>query len=288
MNIAKQVKNIIKKLRYGIIYDYSLFNTIPNRSAIYSTLNRLVKNKKIKRFSKGKFYKVKQITEKAFGLVIKYETTYDNTSKWKQILGDGGIITGNALYNSRSLTTQHPFIVEVSHYKAKPRTTKIALETISYKKLPLKSTLKNKKSIELIDIVSNKRKILDLIERNYNNYVNKTIKQIDPKILAKTLSCYRKYIKVSFLKELHKFDQELTFFLSQAIFPKRTKITSQKINKKLEIVEKRCAKISPQSINASLQTMKISLNRPITQDMKTFIAKASEASSARRTKKNND
>lgn len=46
-------------------------------------------------------------------------------------------------------------------------------------------------------------------------------------------------------------------------------------------------RITPQIINASLQEMKVTLSRPITKEIKTFIARASAASSARRNKKFN-
>jgi hypothetical protein len=214
MKVAKIVEEKLKNLRYGKVYDYSIFDDIKNRNALYVALNRLSKAKKIKRFSKGKFYKTK-VLEAEIGndQQYKYQSSVDNSSKWEVILGEGGVVTGPALYNAKSLTTQNPFIVEVSRYGTRKKRTKIAGENIQYKPLPMIATKENRKIIEFIDILANKKRIQDINMSAYKQYIQTTLKSINIKELAKILNYYDLRVKKELLSELSIVNPSLARFL---------------------------------------------------------------------------
>lgn len=214
MKVSKIVEEKLKNLRYGKVYDYSIFDEIKNRNALYVALNRLVEAKKIKRFSKGKFYKTKVLeTDMGNGQQYKYQSSVDNSSKWEVILGEGGVVTGPALYNTKGLTTQNPFIVEISRYGIRKKRTKIAGENIQYKPLPVIATKANKKIIEFIDILANKKRIQDINMAAYKQYIQTTLKSINIKELAKTLNYYDLRVKKELLKELSIANPSLASFL---------------------------------------------------------------------------
>lgn len=216
MKVAQQVEQILKRLRYGIVYDYTLFDAIENRNTLYVTINRLIKAQKIKRFSKGKFFKVKSLAIEAFGLKRETTTRLNNQSKWKQILGEG-VITGPALYNGKGLTTQNAFTIEVSQYNARRRTKKIALETISYKPLPIKPTPQNKAIIELIDIVANKRRIQDIDEKAFTYFVAKELKITQEDTITQTLSFFPLQTQRLFIQNATPINREKTRSIEQKI-----------------------------------------------------------------------
>ena len=104
MIVAKEVKEIVSKLKYNRIYSYDVFDSIKNRNALYVAMNRLVKDGVIERYGKGKFYRVKTKTTRFKNKTYTYREGIDTKVAWKElVVPNQDIILGNALYNAMSL-----------------------------------------------------------------------------------------------------------------------------------------------------------------------------------------
>jgi len=222
MKIATEVKQRIKYLRYGKIFTYDLFDDIKNRQALYTALSRLVKEKKIAQFAKGKFYKVKKYIEKYGknnGKSFEYYSSVDNKSRWEEFLGKDGLVIGGKLYNSLGLTTQNTFIVEIATPSISPKNIKIESTRIKYSNLPISANKNNKKIIELIEVVANKRKILDLIDNEFTLFINKTLKNINFKLLKQVFLKYPLYKRKDFIKNISKEDKNVAEMMLKTLKP---------------------------------------------------------------------
>lgn len=111
MSISATVKESIKRFSPGQVFgcrDIPVYREAP--SAVVKALSRLVKDREIKRLSKGRFYKPKR---GIFGELKPSDSELLRTILYK----DGrlrGYITGMALYNQLGLTTQLPRTITVA------------------------------------------------------------------------------------------------------------------------------------------------------------------------------
>jgi predicted transcriptional regulator of viral defense system len=111
MKTSEKVRIRIDKFEKGFVFTYDDFDIEMNESeALKKYLNRLVESGKIKRLSKGRFYKPKK------GIIgnlkpNEYEVV-------KDLLIDGnktvGYITGYSIFNSLKLTTQVPNVIQIA------------------------------------------------------------------------------------------------------------------------------------------------------------------------------
>ncbi|MCY4051564.1 MAG: DUF6088 family protein [Gammaproteobacteria bacterium] len=105
MSIAQNVQKTILAIPAGQIFGYQVFpDYARSPSAVIKAISRLVADKRLIRFSKGKFYVPKR------GL-IGFRKPSDGEIVRTMLYKDGrlrGYITGLALYNKLGMTTQVP------------------------------------------------------------------------------------------------------------------------------------------------------------------------------------
>ena len=105
MSIAQRVQNSVESIPAGQIFDYqALPDYARSPSAVIKAVSRLVADKQLIRFSKGKFYVPKK------GLISPRKPS-DSELVRTMLYKDGrlrGYVTGLSLYNQLGLTTQVP------------------------------------------------------------------------------------------------------------------------------------------------------------------------------------
>jgi len=111
MSISAAIKQRIEKIEPGQVFGYGDIPMYQDASsAVVKAMSRLLKEGKIRRLSKGRFYKPKR---GLFG-----ELKPSDSELLKTILYKGGqlrgYITGTALYNQLGLTTQLPRTITVA------------------------------------------------------------------------------------------------------------------------------------------------------------------------------
>ena len=152
----------LKKIPEGKIFTYDDIG-ISNRNAAAIYLSRLFKANKIKKISKGKFYKS---IKSRFGKLPPDSNEIINTFIKKY----NGYITGAFLYNIVGLSTQFPSIIEIATNRSY---SKIQINNLKIKFVPskIKITEKNKRYLQLLDIIKNLKKAPDV-------YIDKAIQFI--------------------------------------------------------------------------------------------------------------
>ncbi len=112
MSIAQTVQNTIESMPAGQIFGYQqLPNYARSPSAVIKAVGRMVSDKRLERFSKGKFYVAKK------GLLGKRKPS-DNELIRAVLYEKGrlrGYVTGGALFNRLGLTTQVPRTITVAY-----------------------------------------------------------------------------------------------------------------------------------------------------------------------------
>jgi len=149
MNVSELVKKRINSFPEGYVFAYDDLNIeVESESVLKVALYRLVKSGKIKRLSKGKFYKPKQ------GIVGSLKP--DEYEIVKDLLKDGnkliGYITGYSVFNSFKLTTQVPNIIQVGVNFDK-KEIKRNIYTIKFVRQRNKITKNNISLLQLLDCV---------------------------------------------------------------------------------------------------------------------------------------
>lgn len=112
MSIAQTVQNSVEKMPAGQIFGYQELPGYANSpSAVIKAVGRMISDKRLKRFSKGKFYIPKT------GLLGSRKPS-DGELVRSMIYKDGrlrGYVTGLSLYNQLGLTTQVPRTITIAY-----------------------------------------------------------------------------------------------------------------------------------------------------------------------------
>lgn len=149
MKVAELVNNKIDRFPEGYIFTYADFDIdIEKESALKVALYRLVKSGKIKRLSKGRFYKPKA------GLVgslkpNEYEVVKDLLKDGNKIIG---YITGYSIFNRFKLTTQVPNIIQIGTNFDK-KSIKRSIYTIKFVRQWNKISKGNTPLLQLLDCI---------------------------------------------------------------------------------------------------------------------------------------
>ena len=157
MSIQAQVVKDIGSIEPGKMFTYqilSAWKTSPDSTV--KAISRLVKAGKIRRFSKGVFYRPKQ------GVLGEVHPADDEKIRLYLYEGEKrvGYITGLSLYNRMGLTTQLPKTVTIATEKARQ---KKKLGNIDLKLIPSKAPVSgpNKTYLEVLDALSDIKNIPD-------------------------------------------------------------------------------------------------------------------------------
>ena len=158
MKVAARIKSKINRIQPGKIFKYSDLGVSGNEyGAAAKTLSRLVKEKAVKRLSTGVFYKSKTT---AFG-----ELGPSESEQLRPYLFNGrkriAYVTGAALFNQLSLTTQVPKDIDLAS-RAKRPVSKVGNITVRFVKSYADVNNKNYNLLGILDSLKDFKKIPDL------------------------------------------------------------------------------------------------------------------------------
>ena len=164
----------IDRFAEGYIFTYADFNVDAGKeSALKIALYRLVKSGKIKRLSKGRFYKPKP------GIVKNLKPNeYEIV---KDLLIDGnktiGYITGYSIFNSLKLTTQVPNVIQIGTNFDK-KGIKRNVYSIKFVRQWNKITKANIPLLQLLDCIRFIKSIPDTTIANSLNRITVLLKEL--------------------------------------------------------------------------------------------------------------
>ncbi|WP_299983804.1 DUF6088 family protein [Desulfobacula sp.] len=158
MKVATKIKSKVNRIQSGRIFKYSDLGVPRNEySAAAKTLSRLVKEKAIKRISTGVFYKPKKTV---FG-----ELGPSESEQLRPYLFNGkkriAYITGAALFNQLSLTTQIPKDIDLASRTKRPA-SKVGNINVRFVKSYAAINNKNYNLLGILDALKDFKKIPDL------------------------------------------------------------------------------------------------------------------------------
>lgn len=198
MSIARVVQNNINDIPVGQIFGYQdLSDYVRSSSAVIKAVGRLVADKKLQRFSKGKFYRSKE------GVLGARKPT-DGELIRSVLYKDGrlrGYITGAALYNQLGLTTQIPKVITIAFnggrdnkdfgtIRIKTQVSRIPINEKDVKLLQYLDVLKNIKTIPDSDINLSlkimRRYISELSEKERSRFISLAEEYYTPQARALT------------------------------------------------------------------------------------------------------
>ena len=157
MSIAQSVQNSVETIPAGQIFDYqALPDYARSPSAVIKAVSRLVADKQLIRFSKGKFYVPKK------GLISPRKPS-DSELVRTMLYKDGrlrGYVTGLSLYNQLGLTTQVPRTITLAFNGGRQYKDfgTIRIKTV-VTRIPIKE--KDVKLLQYLDVLKGIKKIPD-------------------------------------------------------------------------------------------------------------------------------
>ena len=162
MKVTKKIEQQVEKFSSGTTFTYK---DLPIKKSEYSAaskaLERLRKKGKIKRFSKGIFYKPKQTV---FGEILPDEEKVITPYLFKN--GKRiAYITGLLLYNKMGLTTQIPKEISIASREKRIYVSKGNIKANAVKSY-VEVTDENYKYLEFLDALKDWKKIPDLDKKS--------------------------------------------------------------------------------------------------------------------------
>ena len=157
MKATDYIINKIDRLPRGYVFTYSDFgDDVDSKEAIVKALNRMVKTSKIKKLSKGRFYKPEKTP---FG-----DLEPDENQIVKDLLEKNGktigYITGFGIYNKLGLTTQMSFVIQIGRNETRP-SLKRGRYRISFIKQKNTITQDNIPLLQILDAIRHIKEIPD-------------------------------------------------------------------------------------------------------------------------------
>ena len=157
MKTIDYIAYTIDRLPKGYVFTYTDFTTeVHQAETVIKTLNRLAVSGKIKKLSKGKFYKPEQTP---FGELKppQEEVVKDLLKEDGKIIG---YLTGYSIYNQLQLTTQISNLIQIGRNQTRPK-LKRGNYTISFVKQKNRITRENIPFLQVLDALRYIKKIPD-------------------------------------------------------------------------------------------------------------------------------
>ncbi len=149
MKVSDYILNKIGRLPNGYVFTYNDFmGEVDNSGAIIKALNRMAATGKIKKLSKGRYYKPDKTP---FGDLepVEYQVAKDLLEKNGKIIG---YITGFSIYNKLGLTTQMSFVIQIRRNETRP-SIKRGRYRISFIKQKNTITKENISLLQILDAI---------------------------------------------------------------------------------------------------------------------------------------
>lgn len=196
MSITQTVQKAIENIPAGKIFSYQeLPGYAKSPGAVIKAISRLVGEKRLRRFSKGRFYVPKTG-------ILGTRKPSDNELLRSMLYKDGrlrGYVTGLSLYNQLGLTTQVPRTItlainggrqekEFGTIKIKTQVARVPIEERDVPLLQLLDALKEIKSISDSNINLSlkilQKKISELSDKDQARLVSLAVKYYGPQVRA--------------------------------------------------------------------------------------------------------
>jgi len=165
-NITKLIADKINRLPAGYVFSYlDIINEADKKEAVIKALNRLVNSGKLKKISKGRFYKPE---ETPFGELEpdEYQIAKDLLEKNDKIIG---YLTGLSIYNKLGFTTQISNIIQIGRNEFRP-----PLVRGKYKiSFILQKNAINKENIPLLQLLDSIRFLKKIPDSNIEFIINR-------------------------------------------------------------------------------------------------------------------
>ncbi|MCP4551107.1 MAG: hypothetical protein GY834_03475 [Bacteroidetes bacterium] len=189
MRTSAETLNIIDKFKEGYVFTYDELGFEPEKTnAVIIALNRMVKSGKLKKISKGRYYKP-QMTEFGELKPDTYQIVKDLLQKDKKVIG---YLTGFSVFNSLFLTTQVSNTIQIGFNNEKKAITR-GMYKIRFIKQTNKITEDNIPMLQMLDSI---RFIKDIPDTGQNQSCNRFIaivKELSPERLNKLKKLVLKY-----------------------------------------------------------------------------------------------
>ena len=189
MKTSTEILNKIDKFKEGNVFTYDELGFEPEKTnAVIIALNRLVKEDKLRKLSKGKYYKP-QMTE--FGELIPdtYQVVKDLLQKERKVIG---YLTGFSIFNSLFLTTQVSNTIQIGCNNEKKAITR-GIYKIRFIKQPNKITEDNIPILQILDSIRFIKEIPDTDQNHSCKRFIKIIRELSPERLSKLKKLVLKY-----------------------------------------------------------------------------------------------
>lgn len=157
MKVTGYVLDKLGRFQTGYIFTYTDFDLpVDKTDAVMKALNRMVKSGKIRKLSKGRFYKPKS---SQFGELKPdiYQVVKDLLEKDGKVIG---YITGYSIYSQLGLTTQIYNTIQIGVNREK-KATKRGMYMIKFMKQPNTITKESIPLLRILDSIRNIKKISD-------------------------------------------------------------------------------------------------------------------------------
>jgi len=157
MKVSDIVKDRIDRLESGFVFTYDYFQLgVDKISALKKVLSRMVDSGKLKKLSKGRFYKAKK---SQFGELKPdvYQVVKDLLEKDGKVVG---YITGYSVYSQLGLTTQIYNTIQIG-VNGEKKATKRGMYMIRFMKQPNTITKESIPLLRILDSIRNIKKISD-------------------------------------------------------------------------------------------------------------------------------
>lgn len=189
MKTSDYIIDTIGRFRDGYVFTYSDFSiSVVKPDAIIKVLNRMVKSGKLRKLSKGRYYKPK-ITEFGELKPDTYQVVKDLLQKNGKVIG---YLTGFSVFNSLFLTTQVSNTIQIGCNNEKKAFTR-DIYKVKFIKQQNRIT---KDNIPVLQILDSIRLIKEIPDTNQNQLCKRfiqIIKEFSPDNLNKLKKLVLKY-----------------------------------------------------------------------------------------------
>ncbi len=189
MKVSEYVLDKVNRFQVGYIFTYTDFDLpVKKTDAVMKALNRMVESGKIRKLSKGKFYKPKS---SQFGELKPdvYQVVKDLLEKDGKIVG---YITGYSIYSQLGLTTQISNTIQIGVNREK-KATKRGMYKIKFIKQPNTITKENILLLRILDSIRYIKKIPDTTDDKACIRLKSIIKDLTKSDLELLMKLAQKY-----------------------------------------------------------------------------------------------
>jgi hypothetical protein len=189
VKVTKYIENKMNRLPKGYVFTYEDFiSEVNSREAVIKCLNRMAASDKIKKLSKGKYFKPEQTP---FGTMNpeQYQIVKDLLEKQGKLIG---YITGLSIYNQLGLTTQVSSVIQIGRNSFRPPLERGRYK-ISFVKQKNIITKENIPLLQMLDTIRYIKRIPDTTNNTACERIIKVIQELSDREQERMIKLALKY-----------------------------------------------------------------------------------------------